>query len=454
MSPIFHSIKELSIKVSQLKLCFYCPSPLPASQKEHIFNACFGGSHKTGQLICNGCNTGFSGKVDQAFSIYTPIVMNAGSFKGQYHESIPTIKLEGDYELAPGAKLKQKQPLSKEEIQADGSIKYNISFHSKGEAKPWVRDSDAELLFGKTLSQEEKDRLISKIQQAQFQSEEPQPQKAPAKINLREQYRSAAHTILKCLGLFMPDWVTQERTKKIRQFARYDEGDWQLFAVEAEQHVSLATHAVDLLELGVKHNSVEIYFCSYLQMVIGVFTLLNRIKRSVVIATGYSGSDRILYVFEDTSGSGKPPRGILAEINSQEFSLPIIGIQHFTYPERIYQYFNNEISKLASFDYPLDANDAELRKMLDSLKDKNTEVNEEIIEKYRQGFLRYFSNRGRILGKSINSEQVLSKMSDFGLTVLSTQNFTDKKCCDADFQSFITQVLANLANEFVQDSLS
>jgi|GEM_PF-3803966 len=123
-------------------------------------------------------------------------------------------------------------------------------------------------------------------------------------------------------------------------------------------------------------------------------------------------------------------------------------------PERIDQYFNDEISKLAGFDYPLDANDAELRKTLDSLKNKSAKVDEKILEQYRQAFLTYFMNRGKILNKSINSDKVLSKMSDYGLTVSSAHNFTDKKCCDADFQSFVTKVFANLTTEFVQDSLS
>ena len=451
---MFNSLEELSVKASQLKSCFYCYSSLPASQKEHIFNACWGGSHKTGQLICGDCNGSFS-IIDSAFSIYTTAIMNAGLFKGERHKSIPTIELEGDYDLVAGGKLKQKKPLIKEETQADGRINTNISFHSKGEAKRWLRDSGdsgAESWLGRALTQEEEDILLSKIQQAEFQSDEPQPQPASAEINLREQYRSAAHTILKCLVLFMPDLVTQDTTKQIRQFARYDEGDWQLFAVK--QYFSLATLTVELLGLGVKHNSVEIYFCSQLRMVIGVVTILNRIKRSVVIATDYSGSDKILYVFEDTNGSRKPPRGILAEINSQEFSLPTIGIQDFTSLERIHQYFQDEISKLAGFYYPLDANDAELREMLDSLKDKSIKVDAEIIERYRQAFLKFLQNHGRISRKPVNPDKVLSKMSDYGLDVASARNFTDRKCCDADFQSFVIKVIEILANEFVQDSLS
>ena len=37
----------------------------------------------------------------------------------------------------------------------------------------------------------------------------------------------------------MPDWVCSEQTREVRQFARYDEGDFCLFGVEAIQHFSL-----------------------------------------------------------------------------------------------------------------------------------------------------------------------------------------------------------------------
>lgn len=435
--------KELAGRASELKLCFYCSNSLPASNQEHIFNASWAGSHQTGQLICNECNQSFSERVDRAFLIYTSAIMNAWSFKGKRHQSIPTIELEGNYRLDAGAKLRLKNPLIEKETQPNGQSKSRISFNnSRGEVKRWLKGPDAESYYGRALSQEERDEIIT---QAQFRSEDAQPQEALAKLDFREQYRSAAHTILKCLGFFMPDLVCHEQTKQVREFARYDRGDLRLFAVEAEQHCSLADIPVSVL--GVHHNSVEIYWCSYLRMVIGVVTILNRVKRAVVIAKNYSGSDRILYVFEDTNGSGKPPRAIQGEINSQDFSLPIIGIQYFASPTRIYQVFHNELLGLTTIYYPIDALTAKLIKTIEEVNQISVEVDENIVEKYRDAFLDFFTNWGKVLGKSIDLDKVLSKMSDYGFETL-THRFAGRNCRDMEFTSSVAEILKNLLNEF------
>ena len=434
--------KELAGRASELKLCFYCSNSLPASNQEHIFNASWAGSHQTGQLICNECNQSFSTGVDKAFLIYTTAIMNAWSFKGKRHQSIPIIRLEGNYYIDAGAKLRLKEPLVEEETQPNGQIKSKISFNnSRGELKRWVK-VDAESYLGRALSQEEQDEII---RQAKFRSEDAQPQKASAKLDLREQYRSAAHTILKCLGFFMPDLVCHEQTKQVREFARYDRGDWWLFAVEAEQHFSLADIPVSVL--GVHHNSVEIYWCSDLRMVIGVVTILNRVKRAVVIAKDYSGPDRILYVFEDTHGSGKPPRAMQAEINSQDFSLPIIGVQYFASPNMISQVFESELLGLTTIYYPIDALTAKLIKKIEEVNQISVEVDEKMVEKYREAFLDFFTNLGKVLGKSIDLDKVLSKMSDYGFETL-THRFAGRNCDDIEFTSSVEEILKNLLNEF------
>ena len=437
----------LPIRVSELKSCFYCSCLLPASNQEHIFNSSWGGSHKTGQLICNECNKSFSGIVDKAFLIYTNAVRNAWSIKDKRRKLIPNIELEGPYFLDAGGKLRLKEPLVEEETQTDGQIKSKISFNSRGEAKHWLEDGGAESLLGRTLSQEERDSVREIIRQANFRSEDAQPQKASAKLDLREQYRSAAHTILKCLGFFMPDLVCHEQTKQVREFARYARGDWQLFAVEAEQHLSLADIPVRLL--GVHHNSVEIYWCSYLRMVIGVVTILARVKRAVVIAKDYSGPDRILYVFEDTHGSGKPPRAMQAEINSQDFSLPIIEIQDFADdPTRIYQVFQNELLGITTIYYPIDALTAKLIKKIEEVNQRSVEVDEKIVEKYQEAFLDFFTNLGKVLGKSIDLDKVLSKMSDYGFETL-THRFAGRNCRDMEFESSVNKIFQNLLNQYL-----
>jgi hypothetical protein len=435
--------KELTGRASELKLCFYCSNSLPASNQEHIFNSSWAGSHQTGQLICNECNQSFSGIVDKAFLIYTNAVRNAWSIKDKRRKSIPTIELEGPYFLEAGAKLRLKEPLVEKETQTDGQIKFKISFNSRGEVKRWLK-GDAESHYGRALSQEEREEIIG---QAKFRSEDAQPQKASANLDLREQYRSAAHTILKCLGFFIPDLVCHEQTKEVREFARYDRGDWSLFAVEVEQKFSLADQVVSLLGLGVHHNSVEIYWCSHLRMVIGVVTILNRVKRAVVIAKDYSDPDRILYVFEDTHGSGKPPRAIVAEINSQEFSLPIIEIQDFASQTRIDQVFGNELSFLTNIYYPRDALRAKLIKKIEEVNQVSVAVDKKIVEKYQEAFLDFFTNLGKISGKSIDLDKVLSKMSDYEFETL-THRFTGRNCRDKEFESSVAEIFENLLNEF------
>ncbi|MEG3937364.1 hypothetical protein QT995_04230 [Microcoleus sp. S36b_A3] len=368
--------------------------------------------------------------------------MNAWSFKGKRHQSIPIIsRLEGNYLIEAGAKLRLKEPLIEKETQPNGQITSKISFNSRGEAKRWLK-GDAESYLGIALSQEEQDEII---RQAKSRSEDAQPQKASANLNLQEQYRSATHTILKCLAFFIPDLAYHEQTKQVREFARYARGDWQLFAVEAEQHLSLADIPVSLL--GVHHNSVEIYWCSYLRMVIGVVTILDRVKRAVVIAKDYSGPDRVLYVFEDTHGSGKPPRAFQAEINSQDFSMPIIGIQYFASPTRINHVFQSELLGLTTIYYPIDALTAKLMKTIEDVNQISVQVDEKIVEKYREAVLDFFTNLGKVLGKSIDLDKVLSKMSDYGFETL-THRFAGRNCCDMEFESSVDQIFQNLLNQY------
>lgn len=437
--------KELAVRASELKLCFYCSNSLPASNQEHIFNASWAGSHQTKKLICNECNQSFSKGVDEAFLIYTSAIMNAWSFKGKRHQSIPIIRiLEGNYLIEAGAKLKLKEPLVEEETQPNGQIKLKISFNSRDEAKRWLKGPDAESYYGRALSQEERDEIIT---QAKFQSEDAQPQKASAKLDLREQYRSAAHTILKCLGFFMPDLVCHEQTKQVREFARYDRGDWWLFAVEAEQHFSLAD--IPVSRLGVHHNSVEIYWCSYLRMVIGVVTILDRVKRAIVIAKDYSGPDRILYVFEDTYGSGKPPRAFQfqTEINSQDFSRRIIRIQDFASQTRINHVFESEVLGLTTTYYPIDALTDKFLKKIQEVNQISVEVDENLVKKYREAFVDLFTNLGKVLGKSIDLDKVLSKMSDYEFETL-THRFAGRNCRDMEFQSSVEKLFQNLLNQY------
>ena len=442
---MFHFPKELFLpeKASQLNSCFYCSCSLSALKKEHIFNASWAGSHQTKQLICDKCNGSFSEKVDRAFLIYTETVRNAwlikDKSKNKHKISVPIIKIDDCYSLDVGGKLKMHRPLIEKEIQADGLIGYNIFYNSKKELSKWIDSPAQEALSGRALSKEEQQKIIERVQ---YESEGARPQEFDKVLDIRSQYRSAAHTILKCLGFFMPDWVCSEQTREVRQFARYDEGDFCLFGVEAIQHFSLTSQFVG--SLGVNYNSVEIYWCSYLRMVIGVLTILDRVKRAVIIAKNYSGIDRVLYIFESTDGSGKPPLAFLADKNPEKFSLPI-EIQYFLSRHRINQVFNNEISE-AAINYPIDVFIAKLRETIKKINQESLKVDNNISEKYREAFLEFFTNLDKISGVSIKLEKISSKILDYDFTNL-IYKLANKEHSDIEYMPYIAETLNDIVDE-------
>ncbi|PZV22688.1 MAG: hypothetical protein DCF12_20285 [Snowella sp.] len=443
------SFEELQVKASQLQSCFYCSGLLPALQKEHIFNNAWGGSHKTGKLICNECNQNFSQKVDKALLCYTNIAMNAWSFEKKRQKSIPRIEFPGDYVLEGGGKPKLKKPGIQEERLDDGRIKTDISFNSSEEARNWLNGSGAKSWLGRELESEEKDNILKKIKQAQPQSRDISLGNFETSLDLSAQYRSAAHTILKCLGLFMPDLLCLDETKPIRQFVRYEEGNWQLFAVEIKQHISVADIYNHLAELGADCNSVEVYWCSHLKMVIGVLTLFNHVKRAVIISKEYSGTDKILYVFEDTRGSERPPQAFLVEINSQKFDEPIIGIQCFDDLHRSYQIFYNEISFLIKTYRPIATLTDDFIKTIGKISQKTLELDNNITLEYQTAFLNFFIDLGKLLGKSIDSQKVLSKISEYEFEDL-IQKFSGNYD-SIEFEKSLSEIWQSLLiNEFEQ----
>lgn len=213
---MFTRFKQLPRRASELTNCFYCGNPLPATAKEHIFNSSWGGSHKTGNLICDVCNSSFSQQTDLAFAVYVQAVMNSWVFKGERHKEVPKIVLGNEYFLDQGAKLKLKQPLVEDEVLPDGRIKSHLVFNSRSQAKRWIEGDGLATWLGRPPSAEEQECLKKIIIEAQPDITDAKPQLTSTQLNLRQQYRSTAHTILKCLGFFLPEWVQGDLTKTIR----------------------------------------------------------------------------------------------------------------------------------------------------------------------------------------------------------------------------------------------
>ncbi|MBU7583360.1 MAG: hypothetical protein KAF91_10710 [Nostoc sp. TH1S01] len=450
---MFSRFEKLSRRASELKRCFYCEALLPATSGEHIFNSSWGGSYKDKNLICCQCNSSFSNSTDKAFLIYVQAVMNSWIFKGERHDEVPKIVLENEYFLDPGAKLKLKQPLIEDEILPDGSIKSRLTFNSKSEAKRWIQGNGMANWLGRPASEEEKEQLKKIIIEAQLNITDAKPQPTSTQLNLREQYRSTAHTILKCLGFFLPEWVQGDLTKPIREFARYDKGDWRTFAIDTKELFPIAEQATRVLGLGVQQNSVEVYWSSYTKMVVGVLTILDRIKRSVVIAQDYCGSDSILYIVEGTHGSKKPPDSVFIEFDHKQFSLPLFNVQYFSSPTNIYQYFRDEFADLMGTRYPIDAITARLIQGIEKNNKKNLKIDQVSLEEYLNLFLTFFLDLGKITGNFVDRTTSRYKLLEYGFANLLHQH-SGKLYTDPDVESIMTLVFKQTLKDFHSGGLS
>lgn len=421
-NSMFAKLGEAEIRVSELEKCFYCGGSLPAKNKEHIFNSCWGGSHKTSRLICDICNAEFS-KIDSSLSIYTTFVMNAWAFKGERHKKVPEIVTEDEYNIGARAKPKLKTQQGKIKALPDGSLEISLSFRSKNQAYKWLDSDKPKADLGRSLTEEERQCIRQVIQEAKPESIDVGPQKLSYQLNWSKEYRSAAHTLLKCLGLYTPDWVCSDLSSPVREFARYDKGSWVKFAVEVHQHLSISEQKV---KGSVHCNTAEIYWCCSLEMVVGVITLLGRVKRAVVIAEGYRGPDAILAVIEDTSGSTKPPQSFFIELDPELPSLPLIEIQNS--PPSI-KSLGQELSHLAAGSLPLDGLMASLLDSMEKIARETPEINMTVLQKYEKLFVDFASGLEKAFGVSVKLDEVPSKLATYGFSDLA-QYHIGKSCKD------------------------
>lgn len=443
-----YPFEQLPIRAGELTNCFYCKNALPATAKEHIFNSSWGGSHKTGNLICNECNSSFSQQTDEAFAFYTALTMNAGGFKGERHNTVPKIDLKNGYELDEGATLQPKQPIVKIENLPDRIIKYNLNFNSKGQANSWLKGDGLANLLGRHPSAEDQEYFKKLIRETPLytKDKEAEPQYTSIQVSPQQQYRSTAHTILKCLGFFLPAWVQGDLTKPIRDFVRYDEGDWRIFAVETEQLFSLAEQGTRILGLGVHQNSVQIYWNSKTKMVVGVLTILNHIKRSVIIAQNYSGPDSVLYVVEGTHGTKKPPYSRFIELEQNHFSGPLLDVQYFCSPGKIHQFLHNELKDFME-SYHIDAIKFHLKKGIETINKKKYKLDQKNLEEYLDLYLNTLQKVGKIAGTTVDINKARFKLFEYGFDNLANQH-VGKVYTDSDVKSLMDLAFVQTINDF------
>ena len=136
-------------------------------------------------------------------------------------------------------------------------------------------------------------------------------------------------------------------------------------------------------------------------------------------------------------------------MNSEKFSLPIIGIQYFASPTRIDHFFQNDFLSFVNTYYPIDCLINELITTIKEVNKTSVEVDGNLLDKYREAFIDFFTNLSKVSKQTIDLDKLLAKMSDYGFATLADK-FIGKNCNDIDFNSSISKIFESLMNEFTQ----
>jgi HNH endonuclease len=437
---MFTQLGEAKVLASEFRQCFYCGGSLPASKKEHIFNSCWGGSHSTTKLICDQCNECYSHSVDSSLSVYTMLVMNAWGFKGERHRQVPEIETAGELTTGKHGKPRQKQPKIIKKNQPDGSsVITGFSFNSKEEAYKFLRSDEI------LLTADEQKQIRQAISEAKIkESIIEEPQQFSFELDLQDQYRSASHTLLKCLGMYAPEQVRGDAIASVREFTRYNKGEWTSFAVKVNQVVP---SAVEMMNATPRCNTAEIYWCRALGKVVGVLTLLGRIRRAVILAEDYSGdTSGMLYVVEDTYGSKKPPRSLFVELDPNVPSFPLLEIQSFAPSD---ESFGHELGHLLWRSLSVEGPTASLTNGIAKIMKDTSEINEDFFRRYESLFITFALQMERAFGVPLASELIPSKLAEYGFSDLA-RCYMGKGFEDDEVQSILVKVFEKMYRDLLQ----
>ncbi|MCU6791909.1 HNH endonuclease [Paenibacillus sp. WQ 127069] len=410
----FTSETDLPFQAKLLSGCIYCSGTLPAKNHEHIFTSCWGGTHKTGQLICDTCNSAYS-QIDNSFAPYTKYVMNAWQFKGQRHKEVPKIATETNYTIEKGAKPKRKSEVSFE-LQEDGGLRIRANVSSKSEARKLILNQKGliEEKIGRKLTDDDVEKIHDHIRNSAFVEEAVGALDVEETLCIRDEYRSAAHTLIKCMALFDPQTASSELMSQVRDFARYDRGNWEYFALEASTVVSFVGQ---INSLEVKYNSAEIYYSRLLGKIIGVITILGRVKRWMVLSGTYSGPDQILFVFERINSGGRLES---MRLSARSHLQPIPLIQtNFKHPT--FEQFYLEISVLAQDSVAFDAPYADLISSADKLRKEFTVVDEDCLNEFTRIYLDYLKTLASTVDSKFYPQEMRRQIWELGFTELLTR---------------------------------
>lgn len=396
-------VKDLPFKSGQLTKCIYCTNSLPAQNFEHVFNSCWGGKHSTGQIICNACNASFA-PVDRVFKPYTDFVMNAWQIKGERQKEIPVISTDSNYTIEKGAKPVKISEISLEQ-QADGGVRVRGNVQSKSEARRLVleRKSEIEASIGRPLNDDDMNHIYAQIRESRTEEEQVGKLVVSASLDFQAEYRSVAHTLIKCITLYNPDTSTSDDFQAVRAFARYDEGDWSTFAIDAEPIVT-CSEGIDPNEA--RYNSAEIFYSAWLGKIIGVVTILGRVKRWIVLSHSYKGPDEILFVMERIHGGGK----LDSVAFRKKIEMPTISLLNTTLTAPDPEQLTGDLARVAQSSISIDAPYVEFIRLSNKLFDKHTVLTKEFLNALTDMLIDYQKTIANVTGNNFNEDDVRKKL--------------------------------------------
>lgn len=373
--------------------CFYCGGHLPSSSKEHIFNSSWTGKHKTGSLICDVCNSGFSSDVDIAFFPYTKFIMNVWALKGDRQKEAPTIKTADNMVIKPGGKAEQPAFFN---LRREGENLHILAQAPDREALRRLLKmeiSELESQMGRKLRDEERRYLKDLVRQGKYQKKDAGTVGFQETVDIESQVRSTLHTILKCMALYDAKFK-DNIAETLLNFSRYGEGDWRNYPVYVDPPV--VNIASVFAETSAQFNAVEVHYVPKSNQIIARLVILGRLSRWVVVSHQYEGPSQILFVAE-LSLSGK--------LSPIHFKIPenfpaTVEVNRGMEEEDFYK----DLVHLSQFSLGPDTILAQLCNQIDQIVEVHTHVTTDFIYACRQALYTCYAKMAHLHHKMVGTQ--------------------------------------------------
>lgn len=397
-------------QLSNCHSCIYCPAKLPSSRKEHFFNAAWGGRNKSSRLICNACNSQFSDDFDEAFTPYTQLIRNVWNISTR-NSAPPIIHTTGDLKILPQSKLYMEPKIQFFKDQED-KFTVNLRASSWGEVKRLLADDQKAIgTIGRPLSDSEKADLRKKIN---FKRSWPGTEDGcfQVSLDLPLQIKSAAHTCLKVLRAYFPNYAVSNELRSIREFiTKHQDRNWQQFTFDGVLISGLdsSNHCEKQLG-GPFFSSVTIIWSEHHNMVVGKVKILGRLERWVILQKNYRGPSGILIALEGINNGGE----LLASHASFGNLMPkLFDIKKQTLTE---QYFGKEYFMFDRKVLGFDVYRQQIEPGISELLSKHSIVTTEFIDDFTQRLNFRAQQFARLFRREVSENQFL----DMVVNLIST----------------------------------